>query len=103
MENAGELRWSTIQYAAPVEDVRYFILRPWGERAGDKWCGSVCFGVQGMSCKSARCITDDVSKETAIAACEGHWFGRSITANPDRDDASGPHDNLCEHRRDGCR
>jgi len=78
-----KLKWKTpplcdgalIQRASPYEDIVYIVVRPQGEKAGDKWRAAVFHGVKGMSCKSAKSLTDDVSKETAIAVCELHWFG----------------------------
>lgn len=73
-----KLQWKTpercngflIQIAEPREGLRFSLIRPQGEKAGDKWCGAV---TTGTAYKRSRALTDDVPKEKAMEACEDHW------------------------------
>ena len=64
---------SLILFAEPKEGTRFYLTRPQGKRAGDKWTASISVGCVGFRASHTRMLTDEVAQETAKEACEDHW------------------------------
>jgi hypothetical protein len=76
-----KLQWKTpqncdgslIQFAEPKEGTRFYVIRPKGKKAGDKWMATISVGCKGHRASHTRGLTDDVPQEKAKEACEDHW------------------------------